>query len=113
MTLKRRFSIFSCALLILLATVAGLCAVILWRVRPLTAAHSATVYDRYSLDGTLMILCAMTCAGVAMTLLTAIITRRAILRRIREFQLHPGAACTSVNDQARDEFDHAAQRLNE
>src|SRR5204863_10191552 len=111
MTLSRRLSIFTFALLLLLTTVGAAAIGIIDCVRPAMAGYK--VFADYGLDDALMLMSSLTCAAVVITVSLALLMRRAIAKRLQQFQLPPGADATVLSNSAGDELDYAAQRLTE
>jgi PAS domain S-box-containing protein len=113
MTFKRRLSILSVLLVFLLCTVGTAGIVVLLSLRPLLAGQKVLLFEHFGLDDLLNLLSCITSAAVLMSIAISLVMRRLIMRRIRQFQLAPGAAATSLNAQTGDELDYAAQQLNE
>src|SRR4051794_27171785 len=111
MTLHRRLSIFSFALLLLLTTVGAAGIAILDSIRP--ALTGQKVLGSIGVDDALMILMSLTSTAVFITVTLALLTRRAITKRMKQFQIPPGADATVLKNDAGDELDYAAQRLSE
>ena len=111
MTLSRRLSIFTFALLLLLTTVGAAAIGIIDCVRPAMSGYK--VFADYGLDDALMLMSSLTCAAVVITVSLALLMRRAIAKRLQQFQLPPGADATLLSNSAGDELDYAAQRLTE
>src|SRR4051812_17272807 len=113
MTLQRRLSIFTFALLLLLTTVGAVGVAIIVYIQPALASRKTIFFGDYGFDDAVMILCSLTCTAVVITVVLALLTRRGIMRRLRQFQLPPGADASVLISNAGDELDYAAQRLNE
>ncbi|HEX3357761.1 MAG TPA: histidine kinase dimerization/phospho-acceptor domain-containing protein, partial [Tepidisphaeraceae bacterium] len=113
MTFKRRISILSILLVFLLCAVGTAGMVVLLSLRPLLAGKQVLLFERLRMDDLLNLLSCITSAAVLMSIAISLVMRRLIMRRIRQFQLAPGAAPTSLNAQTGDELDYAAQQLNE
>ncbi len=113
MTFKRRLSILSVLLVFLLCTVGTAGIVVLLSLRPLMAGQKVLLFEHFGLDDLLNLLSCVTSAAVLMSIAVSLVMRRLIMRRIRQFQLAPGAGPTSLNAQTGDELDYAAQQLNE
>src|SRR4051794_8329546 len=104
MTLRRRLSIFTFALLLLLTTVGAAGVAIIDSIRP-AMAH-VQIFAGFGLDDALMLLTSLTCTAVVITVIMAILVRRAITQRLGQFQLPPGADATKLSDEAGDELDY-------
>src|SRR4051812_38461479 len=114
MTLHRRLSIFTFSLLLLLTTVGATGVAILLFIRPvLLANQNVVVFGGLGLDDALMLLSSLTSTAVVITVILALLTRRAISKRLRQFQLAPGADASLLKNNVGDELDYAAERLNE
>ncbi len=111
MTLRRRISIFTFALPLLLTLVGAAGVEILVMIRPAMAGKK--ILGAYGIDDALKLLSGLTTMAVIVTTVLALLTRRAITTRLRQFQLPPGADATILKSNANDELDYAAQRLNE
>jgi PAS domain S-box-containing protein len=113
MTLSRRLFIFTCSLLLLLCAVGASAVAILFDLRPLLMQHRAVVFGVVQLDDALSFFSGLTIAAVVSVASLSLLMRRAILKRLRQFQFplnNPGA---NARFDMGDELDHAAQQLSE
>jgi PAS domain S-box-containing protein len=113
MTLARRLFIFTCSLLLLLCAVGASAVAILFNLRPVLSQHRAVVFGVVQLDDALAFFTGLSIAAVLIVASLALLMRRAILKRLRQFQYplnNPGA---NARFDMGDELDHAAQQLNE
>ena len=112
MTLNRRLSIFTFALLLLLCTVGATGVAILLTIRPALLTHKNVILDRYGLDDALTLLSTMTTTAVVVTAGLGLLVRRSVRKRLSQFQLPQGLAAAALKHDVGDELDHAAQQLN-
>jgi PAS domain S-box-containing protein len=111
MTLRRRLSIFSVALLLLLTTVGATGVGIVFVIRP--AVKETKIVGAYGVDDALMLLTGLSSLSVIITVFLALIMRRSVTKRLTQFQIAPGADSTKLKNNTGDELDYAAERLNE
>src|SRR5947208_16868637 len=98
MTLRRRLSIFTFALLLLLTTVGAAGVGILDSIRP--AMRNIKVFGDYGLDDALMLLTSLTSTAVVITVIMALLIRRTITQRLGQSQLPPGADAPKLKNNA-------------
>src|SRR5436190_13128262 len=114
MTLRRRLSIFSFSLLLLLCGVGATGIGTLLVARKLLANPQVPIFfHRFRLDDALVLLSGLTLLGVVMAVAQALSAQTTIARRLRHFQLPPGGAPSALNERAGDELDTAAREINE
>jgi PAS domain S-box-containing protein len=111
MTFRRRLSIFTFALLMLLTTVGATAVAIIDSIRPIL--RGVKVFGEYGLDDALMLLTSLAATAVVITVIMAMLIRRAITKRLDQFQLAPGADASKMKLNTGDELDYAAQRISE
>lgn len=111
MTLRRRLSIFTFALLMLLITVGAAGIGIVFSIRPVLG--QIKIVGAYGVDDALTLLMGLTSTSVMLTVFMGLILRRGVTKRLTQFQLPPGADATGLKMNAGDELDYAAERLSE
>jgi len=111
MTFKRRLSSLSVLLVLTIGTVGAAGIAVLLSLRPALARHNAVILGQYGVDEAIIALTGLTLLAVAIMLIKALRTRRAILQRVGDFRLPP-VSPAGVNDAKGDELDGVAHEIN-